>query len=232
MYGEGPGECFEGYATLAALAASTTRVRLGLLVTGITYRHPSILAAQAITIDHVSAGRLELAVGSAWFDREHHELGIPFPSTRDRVDMLDEAVEIMIGLMTTDGFSYSGRHFELRDATLLPRPVQQPHVPIWIGGTGERRTLPLVARLGDVWHGFGGVEHLVPKSRRIDELAEAAGRDPAAILRTASLSLDGSMDHVKRTVDEWREAGFGYLIVGWPGEGRGRVEQFAADVMT
>jgi F420-dependent oxidoreductase-like protein len=232
MYGEGPGECFEGYATLAALAALTTRVRLGLLVTGITYRHPSILAAQAITIDHVSAGRLELAVGSAWFDREHHELGIPFPPTRDRVDMLDESVEILIGLMTTDGFSYSGRHFELRDATLFPRPVQQPHVPIWIGGTGERRTLPLVARRGDAWHGFGGVEHLVPKSRRIDELAEAAGRDPAAILRTASLSLDGSMDEVKRTVDEWRDAGFGYLIAGWPGEGRGRVEQFAAEVMT
>jgi F420-dependent oxidoreductase-like protein len=232
MYGEGPGECFEGYATLAALAALTTRVRLGLLVTGITYRHPSVLAAQAITIDHVSGGRLELALGSAWFDQEHRELGIPFPSTRDRVDMLDEAVEIMLGLMTTDGYSFSGRHFELRDATLLPRPVQQPHIPVWIGGTGERRTLPLVARLGDAWHGFGGVAQLAAKSRRIDELAEAAGRDPASILRTASLSLDGPMDAVRRSVDEWRDAGFGYLIVGWPGEGRERVEQFATAVMS
>ncbi|HZP30714.1 MAG TPA: TIGR03560 family F420-dependent LLM class oxidoreductase [Acidimicrobiia bacterium] len=231
MYGEGPGECFEGYATLAALAALTERVRLGLLVTGITYRHPSVLAAQAITIDHVSAGRLELAVGSAWFDKEHRELGIPFPPTRDRVDMLDEAVELMIGLMTTDGYSFSGRHFELRDATLLPRPVQQPHVPIWIGGTGERRTLPLVARFGDAWHGFGGVAQLLPKSRRIDELAEAAGRDPASILRTASISLDPPVDAVRRTVEEWRDAGFGYLIAGWPGEGRPKVEQFAAEVL-
>jgi F420-dependent oxidoreductase-like protein len=230
MYGSGPGECFEGYTTLAALAAITTRVRLGLLVTGITYRHPSVLTAEAITIDHVSNGRLELAVGSAWFDAEHRQLGIPFPPTRDRVDMLDEAVELMIGLMTTDGYSFSGKHFQLRDATLFPRPVQQPHIPVWIGGTGERRTLPLVARFGDAWHGFGGVAELRPKSRRIDELAEAEGRDPAAILRAASLSLDDPMDAVKRTVDEWRDAGFGYLIVGWPGEGRGRVEQFAAEV--
>ena len=232
MYGAGPGECFEGYATLAALAALTSRVRLGLLVTGITYRHPSILAAEAITIDHVSSGRLELALGSAWFDREHHELGIPFPPTRDRVDMLDEAVEILIGLMTTDGYSFRGKHFELDDATLLPRPVQQPHVPIWIGGTGERRTLPLVARFGDAWHGFGGVAQLGEKSRRIDELAAAAGRDPASILRAASLSLDGPMDAVRRTVDEWRDAGFGYLIAGWPGDGRARVEQFVDEVVS
>jgi F420-dependent oxidoreductase-like protein len=232
MYGSGPGECFEGYTTLAALAAVTTRVRLGLLVTGITYRHPSILAAEAITIDHVSNGRLELALGSAWFDREHHELGIPFPPTRDRIDMLDEAVEIMIGLMTTDGYSFAGKHFELEDATLLPRPVQQPHVPVWIGGTGERRTLPLVARFGDAWHGFGGVAQLREKSRRIDQLAAAAGRDPASILRTASLSLDGPMDEVKRTVDEWRDAGFGYLIAGWPGDGRARVEQFVDEVVS
>jgi F420-dependent oxidoreductase-like protein len=232
MYGSGPGECFEGYTTLAALAALTTRVRLGLLVTGITYRHPSMLAAEAITIDHVSDGRLELAVGSAWFDREHHELGIPFPSTRDRVDMLDEAVELMIGLMTTDGYSFPGKHFQLDGATLHPRPVQQPHIPLWIGGTGERRTLPLAARFGDAWHGFGGVAQLVPKSRRLDELAEAAGRDPAAILRTASLSLDGPVDEIRRTVDEWRDAGFGYLIAGWPGEGREAVERFATEVVS
>jgi alkanesulfonate monooxygenase SsuD/methylene tetrahydromethanopterin reductase-like flavin-dependent oxidoreductase (luciferase family) len=110
--------------------------------------------------------------------------------------------------------------------------VQQPHVPIWIGGTGERRTLPLVARLGDAWHGFGGVSQLQPKSRLLDELAEAAGRDPASILRTASLSLDGSMDDVRRQVDRWRDAGFGYLIAGWPGEGRAQVEQFATEVMS
>jgi len=231
MYGSGPGECFEGYATLAALAAITTRVRLGLLVTGVTYRHPSILAAQAITIDHVSDGRLELAIGSAWFDQEHHALGIPFPPTRDRVDILDEAVEILVGLMTTDDFSFAGKHFQLHDATLLPRPVQQPHVPIWIGGTGERRTLPLVARLGDAWHGFGGVAALTEKSRRLDELAEAAGRDPASILRAASLSLEGPLDEIRRTIAEWQAAGFGYLIAGWPPEGRARVEEFATRVL-
>ena len=91
------------------------------------------------------------------------------------MQLLDEAVEVLIGLMTTDGFTYSGQQLQLRDATLLPRPVQQPHIPIWIGGTGERRTLPLVARLGDAWHGFGGVADLSAKSRRIDELAGPRG---------------------------------------------------------
>ena len=95
MYGEGPGETFEGMTTLAALAGVTSRIRLGLLVTGVTYRHPSVFAAQALTIDHASHGRLELSLGAAWFDKEHHELGIPFPSTRERFDLLEDALEIV-----------------------------------------------------------------------------------------------------------------------------------------
>src|SRR5256714_5420620 len=121
MYGEGPGECFEGNTTLAALAGMTSRVRLGLLVSGMTYRHPAVFAAEAITIDHASNGRLELAYGAAWFDQEHHQLGIAFPALRDRVDAFEEAVQIVRGLLTTDGFSFEGRHFQVRDATLLPR---------------------------------------------------------------------------------------------------------------
>src|SRR5205807_3266865 len=100
MYGEGPGECFEGMTTLAALAGATTRIRLGLLVTGITYRHPAVLAAEAVTVDHASHGRLELALGAAWFDDEHHALGIPFPPTKERFDLLEDALEGMTRLFT------------------------------------------------------------------------------------------------------------------------------------
>ena len=128
MYGSGPGECFEGNTTLAALSGHTSTVRLGLLVTGLTYRHPSVLAAEAITIDHASGGRYELAYGAAWFDDEHRRLGIPFPPTGQRVAAFEEAVQIVRGLLTTDGFTFEGRYFQIRDATLHPRPVQSPPV--------------------------------------------------------------------------------------------------------
>jgi F420-dependent oxidoreductase-like protein len=231
LYGEGPGNCFEGMTTLAALAGATSRLRLGLLVTGVTYRHPSVLAAQAVTIDHASRGRLELGLGSAWFEPEHRALGIPFPSTGERSDLLEDTVEVVTRLMTGERVSYDGTHVRLDDAQLLPVPVQQPHPPIWIGGTGPRRTLPLTARFADVWHAFGSPASLREPSARLDRLAEAAGRDPRTITRAASLSLEGSLDAVHRSADEWRDAGFGYLVCGWPDEGRGRVEEFASRVL-
>src|SRR6478736_10521548 len=138
MYGDGPGEAFEGMTTLAALAGVTSRIRLGLLVTGVTYRHPSVFAAQALTIDHASHGRLELSLGAAWHDKEHVELGIPFPPTGERFDLLEDALEILTRLFTGDVVSYQGKVVSLADAQLRPRPVQQPRPPIWIGGTGPK----------------------------------------------------------------------------------------------
>src|SRR3954466_1693398 len=181
MYGDGPGETFEGMTTLAALAAVTSRIRLGLLVTGATYRHPSVFAAQAMTIDHASHGRLELSIGAAWHDKEHHELGIPFPSTSERFDLLEDTLEIITRLMTGDTVSYEGKAVSLKDAQVLPTPVQTPHPPIWIGGNGPKRTIPLVARYADMWHTWGTPKSLVEANQRVDELAEAAGRDPKAI---------------------------------------------------
>ncbi len=227
MYGEGPGECFEGNATLAAWSGITERVRLGLLVTGMTYRHPSVFAAQAITIDHASGGRLELAYGAAWHDKEHHQLGIRFPPLGERVDAFEEAVQIVRGLLTTNGFSFDGRHFQLDDATLLPRPVQQPYPPIWIGASGERRMMPIAARFADVWHCFGPPDYLRGKSQKLTEMAESAGRDPAEIRRAASLSLEDDLDDIARTVDAWSAIGFDYLVCGWPADGRPTVERFA-----
>ena len=227
MYGDGPGECFEGNTTLAALSGLTERVRLGLLVTGMTYRHPAVFAAEAITIDHASGGRLELSYGAAWFDKEHEQLGIPFPELKDRIDGFEEAVQIVRGLLTTDGFTFEGKHFQVKDATLLPRPVQQPHPPIWSGASGEKRMMPLAGRFADVWHCFGPVKYLVGKSERISAHAEAAGRDPSEIRRASSLSIEADLDAVAREVEEWEAAGFDYLVCGWPAEGRELIEQFA-----
>jgi F420-dependent oxidoreductase-like protein len=231
MYGDTPGPCFEGMTFLAAAAASTERVRLGLLVTGATYRHPSVLAAEAVTIDHVSSGRLELALGAAWFEEEHRELGIDFPPVGRRFDRLEDTLEVIHRLMSGQTVSYEGRTMRLDGARLLPLPVQRPHPPIWIGGSGERRTLPLAARHADVWHSFGAVAGMSAKSALLDRLAEAAGRDPASIGRASSLSLSGDLDEVRRNAESWQQAGFSYLVCDWPTEGQGRVEEFVEGVM-
>ena len=230
MYGEGPGETFEGMATLAALSGVTSRIRLGLLVTGATYRHPSVLAAQALTIDHASHGRLDLSLGAAWFEKEHTELGIPFPSTSARFDLLEDALEIVTRLFTGDVVSYEGRVVSLHDAQMRPRPVQDPRPPIWIGGNGPRRTLPLVARYADYWHAWGSPNSLRESNERLDDLTVKAGREPSSIQRASSLSLD-DLETARKHAGKWRDAGYHYLVCGWPDAGRDQIERFAREVM-
>lgn len=229
MYGEGPGECFEGQTTLAAWSGITSRVRMGLLITGMTYRHPSMYALEALTIDHASNGRLELAYGAAWFDKEHTELGIPFPPLKERIDAYEEAVQIVKGLLTTDNFTFEGKHFQVKDATINPKPVQKPHPPLWIGASGEKRMMPIAARYADVWHSWGTPESMTAKSQRLSAHAEKAGRDPSEITRASSLSLD-DVDEARRQIDAWEKAGIEYLVCGWPGAGRPQVEAFAKAV--
>jgi F420-dependent oxidoreductase-like protein len=229
MYGEGPGETFEGMTTLAALAGATSRIRLGLLVTGVTYRHPSVLAAQAITIDHASHGRLDLALGAGWFENEHVQLGIPYPSTSERFDLLEDTLEIVTRLCTGDLVSYQGKRVSLHKAQMRPRPVQLPHPPIWIGGTGPRRTLPLVARYAGVWHAFGTPNSLRDAGALLDELVIKEGRDPSSIRRAGSLSLE-DLELTRRHAAKWRAAGYDYLVCGWPEAGESHVEAFVRDV--
>jgi alkanesulfonate monooxygenase SsuD/methylene tetrahydromethanopterin reductase-like flavin-dependent oxidoreductase (luciferase family) len=231
MYGDGPGNCFEGMTTLAALAASTTSIRIGLLVTGVTYRHPSVLCAQAITVDHISHGRLDLAVGAAWFEPEHRALGIGFPATSDRFDLLEDTLEIVIRLMSGEAVSYEGKTTALTSATLRPLPVQRPHPPIWIGGHGPKRTLPLVARYADMWHHFASPQEYARISATVDSLATEAGRDPASIGRASSLSISEGWDEVRETIEAYAAAGVSYLVCGWPSEGHERVGEFAEEVM-
>lgn len=231
LYGDPSGPCLEGWTLLAALAPSTQTIRLGTLVTGVTYRHPSILATEAVTVDHVSGGRLELAIGAAWFEDEHRELGVPFPDARERAARLDEAVDVIRLLMTEDEASYSGRYYSLERATYNPKPVQSPHPPLWIGASGEKLMLPLAARHADVWHGFGDVEDLKRKSAIVDEHASKAGREPRDIARATSLSISEPWDEVGRTAEALRDAGFSYLTVSWPAAGRDRVGKFTHEVM-
>jgi F420-dependent oxidoreductase-like protein len=230
LYGDSNGPCFEGWTVLAGLAATTEKIRLGALVTGVTYRHPSILATEAVTVDHISDGRLEFGIGAAWFEQEHRELGIPFPKTGDRIRLLRETIEAFKLLLTQDDVSFDGRLVKLNSATYRPRPVQKPHPPIWVGASGPRSTLPLAGRLADAWHSFGTADTLTKRWAIVRESAETSGRDPAEITRATNLSISEDWDTVKRVAESYKDAGLDYLIVSWPGEGRARVEEFVAKI--
>jgi len=231
LYGDPNGPCLEAWTLLAALGAATSRIRLGPLVTGITYRHPSILATEVVTADHVSQGRIELALGAAWHEGEHHELGIDFPQPPERIQRLEEAIEVMELLMTTDGATFDGRYYKLAHATYNPKPVQQPRPPLWIGGGGEKLMLPLIARRADVWHGFGSARAIERKSRLLDEHAEKAGRDPASIRRSTSLSISEPWGEVRRNAEALARVGVSYVTVDWPSQGMQRLDEFASRVM-
>ncbi|MFN2556309.1 MAG: LLM class flavin-dependent oxidoreductase [Nitriliruptorales bacterium] len=196
-----------------------------------TYRPPAVLAAEVVTVDHISRGRLELGLGAAWFAEEHRQLGIPFPDAPERVRRLEEATEVIRRLLTEDDVHFEGHHYHLRGATYRPRPVQSPHPPIWIGAGGEQLALPLVARLADVWHTFGPVDELRRKGRLVDEHAERLGRDPGEIRRATNLSLSQPFGEIRRTIEALDDAGLSYLVVSWPSEGRERLENFITEVL-
>src|SRR6185369_2731900 len=149
---EGP--CLEGLTTLAALAQATTRARVGHLVLGNTYRHPAITAKAACTLDHISGGRFNLGIGAGWFALEHQTLGIDFKTVGGRLEALEEALRIIKGMFTQDQTTVHGRHYDVTDALCLPKPVQKPHPPIMIGGTGERVLLRIVAQYAEMWNAF------------------------------------------------------------------------------
>ncbi len=231
LYGDPDGPCLESWTLLGALAASTSRIRLGTLVSGMTYRHPSILATEAITVDHISGGRLEIGLGASWHEDEHAELGVPFPDFPTRAQQLEEGIEVMRALMTEEAATFEGEHFQLDDANYNPKPIQQPHPPIWIGAEGEKVMLPIVARQADAWHTYGTNEELAKRSARLDDLAESYQRDPESILRATDVSISEDFDDVRKRADSLRELGFSYLVVSWPTEGWERVEEFVTKVM-
>ncbi|HEY4024989.1 MAG TPA: LLM class F420-dependent oxidoreductase [Candidatus Dormibacteraeota bacterium] len=174
----------EAYVTLGALAARTSRVRLATLVTGVTYRNPALLAKMATTLDVISGGRAIFGIGAAWNESEHTGYGFDFPPIGERMDRLDEALTIARAMFTQDRPTFEGKHYRIDRALNCPRPIQAGGPRILIGGGGERRTLRLVARHGDISHWWGTLDELKHKSEVLDRHCEAEGRDPSTILRT------------------------------------------------
>ena len=175
------GPCFEGMTLLAAMAAQTTRLQCGIIVTGVTYRHPAVLASMATTIDHVSHGRMNLGIGAAWYEDEHNQYGIPFPRIGTRMDMLDEACRAIKALWTDTRANYAGKHYTLTDALSEPKPVQKP-MPLWVGGSGERRTLRIVAEHATGWNTFhGDPAEYRHKLDVLENHCADVGRDPNEI---------------------------------------------------
>lgn len=175
----------EGYTTLGFLAGQTRSMTLGLLVTGVTYRHPGLLAKIVTTLDVLSGGRAQLGIGAAWYDREHLGLGVPFPPVSERFERLEETLQICLQMWSDDDGPYVGRHYQLAETICSPRPLQQPRPRILIGGSGERKTLRLVARYADACNLFAvGPDEVAQKLDVLERHCADEGRDPATIERT------------------------------------------------
>jgi F420-dependent oxidoreductase-like protein len=182
---------FEGWALQAAMAEATKRARIGCLVTGNTYRHPVLLAKQAVTVDHLSGGRLEFGIGAAWAEVEHSMYGIE--GLDHRVGRLSESLQIIKSLWTQDRTNFEGRYYHLNDAIANPKPLQKPYPPIWIGASGES-TLRLVARHADVWNAAGGgdTDKMKETIAKLEDACGAIGRDVSEIRRSLQFGWDGA----------------------------------------
>jgi F420-dependent oxidoreductase-like protein len=184
------GPCLEGWVTLTALAQATTRLRLGVLVTGTHYRHPAILANMAATLDIISNGRLELGIGAGWNQEESSAYGIELGSLRERSDRFEEACQVLIGLLSQETTNFAGRYYTLTDARCEPKGVQRPHPPICVGGSGEKRTLRTAAKYAQHWNFVGGtVEDFARKRDILHQHCADVGRDPAEIMLSSHVRL-------------------------------------------
>jgi F420-dependent oxidoreductase-like protein len=219
IFSDPTGPCLEGWITLSALAQATRRLRLGVLVTGNVYRHPAVLANMAATLDVVSNGRLELGIGAGWNEEECDAYGIELPPLKERFDRFDEALEVITRLLADETTTFDGRHYRLRDARCEPKPVQRPHPPICIGGSGERRTLRAVARHAQHWNmAAGNVEEFHKKLDVLRRHCDDIGRDSGEIMTSTHLRLppDGDTDSLVRHAEQFAEAGLDLGIVYLP----------------
>lgn len=207
----------ECYTALAFVAAATRRIPLGVLVTGVTYRHPGVLAKTAATLDVLSGGRLIFGIGTGWYEREHAGLGVPLPPLSERFERMEEALQICQQMWSADDGPYAGKYYQLAETICEPRPVRQP--PVLIGGGGEKKTLRLAARYADVWNRNGTVLQPDDLSRKVDVLrrhCDELGRDPAEIRKTVGLFTDpfADLDGYLRTVDYCAGLGFDLVHTG------------------
>jgi F420-dependent oxidoreductase-like protein len=233
----------EGWTTQSVVAGFTSKIKLGTLVTGIVYRHPSVLAKIGASLDVLSKGRLFMGIGAAWNEDEARAYGIPFPPITERFRRLEEAVRIIRRMWTEERATVEGKFYSIRDAYCNPEPIQKPHPPIMIGGSGERETLKLVAKYADACNIFGSPETVKRKLKILRDHCQAVGRDYDSILKTrlgrvmidksreiiekrAAKTLQmmpesrrreflayGSPEDIKRQIEEVRDAGIDYYIV-------------------
>jgi F420-dependent oxidoreductase-like protein len=193
----------DAWATINALAAVTSTVRLGTLVSPATFRHPSLLAKLVVTADHVSGGRIDLGLGAGWHEREHEAYGFPFPETRVRMDILEEQLQVILGCWAEGPFSFAGRHYRLRDLDARPKPVQRPHPPLIMGGNARARSAALAARYGDEYNTpFPTLEAVRERRARIDAACAREGREPLpfSVMAGVVLGADASdlRDRIRR----------------------------------
>ncbi|MBI2708712.1 MAG: LLM class F420-dependent oxidoreductase [Actinobacteria bacterium] len=225
----------EAYTLLGGLAARTSRVQLGTLVTGVTYRNPALLAKAVTTLDVMSRGRAILGIGAAWYDVEHAALGVDFPGAGERLDRLEEAVRICRAMFDEDGASFEGRHYRITEARNLPRPVRAGGIPIMIGGGGERRTLRLVAELADACNVTGPIDVVRHKIDVLHRHCADVGRDPGEVsvtwmtplLLTTSEEHTRSMRELLRSADDPAAAEAAGFTIGQPEELAELVAPFA-----
>lgn len=189
IFTEPTGPCFEGWSLIGALAKSTKRARIGHLVNGNTYRNPCVLAKSATTVDHISGGRLNLGIGAGWFEYEHQSLGIDFKTVRGRLEALDEACQILKGMFEQEKFTLDGKHYQVKDAMCVPKPLQSPRPPIMIGGTGRKVLLRLVAEHADMWNANKTPDEMGELIDVIRRHGELVGRDTSAIENTVMMPL-------------------------------------------
>jgi F420-dependent oxidoreductase-like protein len=226
----------DAWATLAGLARETRTIRLGTLMTSATFRLPGPLAITVAEVDQMSGGRVELGLGAGWYDAEHTAYGIPFPSTGERFDRLEEQLAVITGLWDTplgERFSHDGRHYRIQDSPALPKPVQQPHPPVLVGGQGKRRTPALAAKYADEFNlPFVSEDITREQFGRVRAACEKAGRDPASLVYSNALVLCCGSDEAEvrrraaaigREPDELRENG----LAGTPAEVLDKIRRYA-----
>lgn len=231
MIGDAHLEMHESYTTLGYLAALTERMTLGTLVTGATYRHPGILVKQVTTLDVLSAGRAWFAIGGAWFEREHLGLGVPFHTMRDRFERLEEALQIAIQMWSDEDGPFKGKHFVLDETICSPRPIAQPRPPIMVGGSGERKTLKLVAKYADACNITAFPDDLRHKLAVLERHCDEVGRKYDDIERTRLGVAFPGTDLVEEA-RSFKDAGAQHLIYSVPAvHNLEAIRMFGSDVI-
>ncbi len=211
----------EGYTALGFVAGGTDRLRLRLLVTGVTYRHPGLLAKTVTTLDVLSGGRAELGIGAAWYEREHRGLGVPFPPTAERFERLEETIQICLQMWSDNDGAYDGKHYQLEATLCRPEPVSTPRPRILIGGGGERKTLLLVAKYADACNFFGGPDEIAHKVDVLRRHCDTVGRDPNEIEVTAGfrdLPPDVTADDLLARAESYAAVGVSTVVTGPEGD--------------